>query len=79
LKTDQVHGEDPCQKKMLAVPNHSQKANDWSCSLQQWYPRRHGCYCLSNSNRPAVLSRGGHASPGGVNKFPGGSEPLCTL
>ena len=33
----------------FAVPNRRQKANGWSCSCQQWHPRRLVCDCLSTS------------------------------
>ena len=34
-QTDRVHAKDLLQK-MLAAPNHPQKANGWSCCFQQW-------------------------------------------
>jgi len=34
LQTNQMYGEDPFQK-VLAVPNHPQTGNGWSCSFQQ--------------------------------------------
>ena len=41
-------------QRMQAAPNRPQKANGWSCSLQQWYTRQLHCDCLSNSHRPGM-------------------------
>jgi len=45
-KTGQVHVEGLVEK-METVPNRSLKENVWSCSFQQWHPRRLGCDRLS--------------------------------
>ena len=41
----------PCGEDTSCTKS-SAKANGWSCSLQQWHPRRLGCGWLSNSYRP---------------------------
>jgi len=54
LKIDQMRAEDPVEKIHARNTNSSAKADDSSCSSQQWHPCRRVDDWLSNSYRPGI-------------------------